>query len=116
MIGYDSLDRAIAYVNARPRPLALYYFGNYGDHTEQLLDQTIAGGVTINETLLHISQEHLPFGGVGASGMGAYHGKSGFDTFSQLKPIFRQSMFNGVFLLKPPYGRRFANMMKLMSR
>ena len=96
--------------------MALYYFGNDARHIECVLNQTVAGGVTVNETLLHISQEELPFGGVGASGMGAYHGKYGFDTFSKLKPIFYQSKFNALNLLKPPYGKRFAAMIKLLLK
>lgn len=113
---YDKLDEAIAYVNNRPRPLALYYFGHDSDARNRVLDQTIAGGVSINETILHISQEDLPFGGVGPSGMGAYHGKFGFDTFSKLKPIFHQSRFNGLFLFKPPYGKRFEALLKLLMK
>ena len=116
LVGYDSLNDAIEYVNNRPRPLALYYFGHHRAHIDQVLDQTTAGGVSVNETLMHLSQEDLPFGGVGASGMGAYHGKFGFDTFSKLKPIFHQSRFNGLFLFKPPYGRRFAAMIRLLMK
>jgi acyl-CoA reductase-like NAD-dependent aldehyde dehydrogenase len=113
---YASLDEAIDFINARPRPLALYYFGNDAMHLERVLTETVAGGVTINETLLHISQDALPFGGVGASGMGAYHGRSGFDTFSKLKPVFHQSRFNALGLLKPPYGRRVEAMLKLLLK
>ena len=116
LVGYQTLNEAIQYVNQHPRPLALYYFGDDKRHIERVLKETVAGGVTVNETLLHISQEDLPFGGVGASGMGAYHGKYGFDTFSKLKPIFYQSKFNGLNLLKPPYGRRFEAMIKLLLK
>jgi coniferyl-aldehyde dehydrogenase len=116
LVPYDNINEAIAYVNKRPRPLALYYFGNDSVERELVLDNTIAGGVSVNETIMHISQEDLPFGGVGASGMGAYHGKFGFDTFSKLKPIFHQSRFNGLFLLKPPYGKRFDAMVKLLMK
>ena len=116
LLPYETLDAAIAYVNDHPRPLALYYFGDDAQHIDRVLDQTVAGGVTVNETLLHISQEDLPFGGVGPSGMGAYHGKYGFDTFSKLKPVFYQSRFNGLNLLKPPYGRRFEAMIKLLLK
>lgn len=116
IVSYDSLDEAIAHINARPRPLSLYYFGHDRTAREQVLNQTIAGGVSVNETILHISQEDLPFGGVGASGMGAYHGKFGFDTFSKLKPIFHQSRFNGLDLFKPPYGKRFETLVKLLMR
>ncbi len=116
LVNYDTLDEAIKYVNARPRPLALYYFGHDGNDIKHVLDHTIAGGVSINETIMHISQEDLPFGGVGPSGMGAYHGKFGFDTFSKLKPVFRQSRFNGLFLFKPPYGKRFKALINLLMK
>ena len=116
LLPYDTLSDAIGYVNNHSRPLALYYFGEDTHHIERVLNETVAGGVTVNETLLHISQEDLPFGGVGPSGMGAYHGKYGFDTFSKLKPIFYQSKFNGLNLLKPPYGKRFEGMIKLLLK
>ena len=116
LVPYDNLDQAIAYINARPRPLALYYFGNFDDHIQRVLDETVAGGVTINDALLHISQDHLPFGGVGPSGMGSYHGKFGFDTFSQLKPIYHQPALNGLHLFKPPYGKRFESLIKFLLK
>ncbi len=116
LVPYDSFNAAIQYVNDHPRPLALYYFGRDQQNIERVLDETVAGGVTINETLLHISQDELPFGGVGPSGMGAYHGKFGFDTFSKLKPIFRQPKLNGLNLLKPPYGKRVEQMLKLLLK
>ncbi len=116
LVPYDNLDEAIRYVNARPRPLALYYFGNFDDHIQRVLNETVAGGVTINDTLLHISQESLPFGGVGPSGMGAYHGKHGFETFSKMKPIFHQSPVNGLALFKPPFGKRFDTLIKMLLR
>ena len=81
-----------------------------------MLNETVAGGVTINDTLLHISQEALPFGGVGPSGMGAYHGKHGFETFSKMKPIFHQSPLNGLALFKPPFGKRFDSLIKMLLR
>jgi coniferyl-aldehyde dehydrogenase len=116
LVPYDTFDTAIRYVNDHPRPLALYYFGRDSQNIERVLSETVAGGVTINETLLHISQDELPFGGVGPSGMGAYHGKFGFDTFSKLKPIFRQPKLNGLNLLKPPYGKRVEKMLKLLLK
>jgi coniferyl-aldehyde dehydrogenase len=116
LVPYDSIDAAIRYVNDHPRPLALYYFGRDSNNIERVLAETVAGGVTINETLLHISQDELPFGGVGPSGMGAYHGKIGFDTFSKLKPVFRQPKLNGLNLLKPPYGKRVEKMLKLLLK
>ena len=81
-----------------------------------MLARTTAGGVTINDTLLHIAQESLPFGGVGPSGMGQYHGYEGFLTFSKLKPVFRQSRFNAVGLFNPPYGPRTAKMIAMLKR
>jgi coniferyl-aldehyde dehydrogenase len=116
LVLYNDITDAIDYVNKRARPLALYYFGDNNAERELVLNNTVAGGVSVNETIMHISQEDLPFGGVGASGMGAYHGKFGFDTFSKLKPIFHQSRFNGLFLLKPPYGKRFDAMVKLLMK
>ncbi len=116
LLPYDSLDEAIAYVTARPHPLALYLFENDRALIDRVLNRTIAGGVTVNDTLYHIAQPHLPFGGVGASGMGGYHGEAGFRTFSHLKPVFRQARFNGVGLLNPPYGKRFGKMLNLLLK
>jgi coniferyl-aldehyde dehydrogenase len=113
---YGSLDQALAYVNAHPRPLALYLFEKNRATIDKVMANTVAGGVTINDTLLHIAQDDLPFGGVGASGMGAYHGEHGFETFSKMKPIFHQSAINGLSLFKPPYGKTFEAMMKLLVR
>jgi aldehyde dehydrogenase (NAD+)/coniferyl-aldehyde dehydrogenase len=76
----------------------------------------MAGGVTINETILHIAQDELPFGGVGASGMGHYHGEAGFTSFSKRKGVFVQSRLNGVRLFKPPYGKRVERLLKLILR
>jgi coniferyl-aldehyde dehydrogenase len=104
VITYKSLDEAIAYVNARPRPLALYYFDHSSKRVESVLARTTSGGVTVNDTLLHIAQNDLPFGGVGPSGMGSYHGFDGFLTFSKKKGIFEQSRFTTLGLLRPPYG------------
>jgi coniferyl-aldehyde dehydrogenase len=102
---YRDLDEAIGYINAKPRPLALYYFGTDASRQSEVLKRTTAGGVTINDTLLHYLQEDLPFGGVGPSGMGAYHGRDGFRTFSHQKAVVRQSRLNGSGLVKPPYGK-----------
>ena len=116
VIGYDELDGAIAYVNARPRPLALYVFDYERAAIDRVLERTVSGGVTVNDTILHIAQDDLPFGGVGASGMGAYHGRAGFETFSKMKPVFYQPRLNGLALLKPPYGKRFAWIAKWLTR
>jgi len=113
---YDSLDDAISYVASRPQPLALYLFEEDRSITEQVLARTHAGGVTLNDTLYHIAQHGLPFGGVGPSGIGGYHGEAGFRTFSHMKPVFRQSRINGAGMLNPPYGERFRKMVKLLMR
>jgi len=104
VVTYRSLDEAIEYVNARPRPLALYYFDRNSKRVEAVLARTTSGGVTVNDTLFHIAQNDLPFGGVGPSGMGSYHGFDGFLTFSKKKGVFLQSRFTTLGLLRPPYG------------
>jgi coniferyl-aldehyde dehydrogenase len=111
-----SLDQAIRYVNCRPRPLALYWFGSEIANRDRVLAETISGGVTINDTLLHIAQENLPFGGVGASGQGVYHGEHGFLTFSQEKPVYFQTTVNGASLLYPPYGRRVERILAWLKK
>ena len=116
VVGYGSIDEAIAYVNARPRPLALYYFGALDRDLEAVLARTISGGVTVNNTAFHVVQEDLPFGGVGTSGMGEYHGRAGFDTFSKLKPVFIDGRWSASSLLLPPYGRKFRAILKLLNR
>jgi coniferyl-aldehyde dehydrogenase len=104
VVTYRSIDEAIAYVDARPRPLALYFFGGNGEPRRKVLTGTTSGNVTINDTLLHYAQDDLPFGGVGASGMGAYHGVEGFKRLSHAKGIFEQSRWTMTTILRPPYG------------
>jgi coniferyl-aldehyde dehydrogenase len=116
ILSYKDLDAAIAYVNQHPRPLALYYFGHDGAARDRVLNETVAGGVTINDTILHIAQEELPFGGVGPSGMGHYHGIEGFRTFSKQKAVFYQSGLNGMSLFNPPYGALFERLTKFLIR
>ncbi|MFZ5542494.1 MAG: coniferyl aldehyde dehydrogenase [Pseudomonadota bacterium] len=116
IVPYDKVDEVFAFVNARPHPLALYWFDRDGPRIEQALRQLPAGGVTVNDTLLHITQHSMPFGGVGASGMGHYHGRWGFDTFSKLKPVFRQSRVNGMALFMPPYRPLMRRLLALMKR
>lgn len=113
IVEYSDIDDAIAYVNQRERPLALYWFGTDDPRRKRILHETVAGGVTINDCLVHIAQESQPFGGVGASGMGAYHGKWGFHTFSKDKPVFIQSRINSSAMLQPPYGPRFERILRL---
>ncbi len=93
-------------MNERDRPLALYWFGRDSASCDRVLARTISGGVTVNDCMLHVLQENLPFGGVGPSGMGAYHGEHGFRRFSHERAVFRvRGRFGGSFLVHPPYGR-----------
>lgn len=105
LIPYDRLEDALAYVNQRPRPLALYYFGYDPEEQQRVLEQTHSGGVCLNDTLLHVAQDDLPFGGIGPSGMGQYHGHEGFLTFSKAKAVFIKQRFNAARSIYPPYGR-----------
>ena len=105
LVTYRELDEAIDFVNARPRPLALYYFGSSAANRARVLARTTSGGVTINGTLLHYAQDDLPFGGVGPSGVGAYHGIEGFRRFSHQKAVFEPGRWNGGALLRAPFGR-----------
>ncbi len=116
LVPYRHLDEALGYVAEHPRPLAMYYFDNERARIERVLHDSIAGGVTVNDTMLHIAQDELPFGGVGASGMGQYHGEEGFNTFSKRKGVFVQSRLNGLSLFKPPFGRLVETLFKLMLR
>jgi coniferyl-aldehyde dehydrogenase len=116
IIPYDTLTEALAYINAHERPLALYWFGEDRAVRERVLAGTIAGGVSINDTLLHIAQEGLPFGGVGASGQGHYHGEFGFRQFSKEKPVFIQSRFSGGGIIRPPYKPSIERVLSWLSR
>jgi coniferyl-aldehyde dehydrogenase len=104
---YDGIEQAIGEVNRRDRPLGLYYFGSDEGERRRVLDTTISGGVTLDDVIFHISMEELPFGGVGPSGMGAYHGTEGFRTFSHAKAVYKQARLDVAKLagLKPPYGK-----------
>lgn len=116
VLPYDDVKDAVAFINAQPRPLALYWFDEDRSRAEWALQQTHVGGACVNETLMHVAQEELPFGGVGPSGMGHYHGKWGFDTFSKLTPVFHQSRLNAMNLFMPPYQPRVERLLKLMKR
>jgi len=116
VVTYGTLDEAIHRVNSRERPLSLYYFGDDATNRELVLNRTIAGGVTVNDCAWHFAQEEQPFGGVGASGMGAYHGEHGFRTFSKEKPVFFQPKRSGARLLYPPYGAVFNRMVAALKR
>jgi coniferyl-aldehyde dehydrogenase len=116
IVPYDTLQDALDYINGRERPLALYWFGQNSAIREQVLARTIAGGVSINDTLMHIAQEGLPFGGVGASGQGHYHGEFGFRQFSKEKPVFIQSRFSGGGIIRPPYKPSIERVLNWLSR
>jgi len=113
---YATLDDAIALVNGRPHPLAFYYFGRNPARRERVLRETLAGGVTVNDTLWHFAHEGLPFGGVGGSGFGAYHGERSFRTFSHEKSVFVQPRIAAARLLYPPYGKTFERALALLKR
>ncbi|NNN23011.1 MULTISPECIES: coniferyl aldehyde dehydrogenase [Pseudomonas] len=105
VIPYQTLDQALSYVNERDRPLALYFFGYDKREQDHVLAQTHSGGVCLNDTLLHVAQDDMPFGGVGPSGMGHYHGHEGFLTFSKAKGVFSKPRFNAARVIYPPYGK-----------
>jgi coniferyl-aldehyde dehydrogenase len=104
---YSNMDEAIDYVNAHDRPLGLYYFGSDKAEQDRVISRTVSGGVTVNDVIFHNAMEDLPFGGVGPSGMGNYHGADGFKTFSHMRAVYRQSGMDvaGIAGLKPPYGK-----------
>jgi coniferyl-aldehyde dehydrogenase len=108
---YQQVDAAVDYVNHRPRPLGLYYFGADSSERDMVLNRTTSGGVTVNDVVMHVSMEDLPFGGVGPSGMGSYHGYDGFKAFSHAKAVFTQAKFDLGAMLRPPYGERVEKMM-----
>ncbi|HEY1631611.1 MAG TPA: coniferyl aldehyde dehydrogenase [Rhizomicrobium sp.] len=108
---YDSVEEAIGYVNAHDRPLGLYYFGRDKTEQERVLTRTTSGGVSVNDVVMHVSMEDLPFGGVGPSGMGAYHGVDGFKTFSHAKAVFQQAKMDVTAMMRPPYGEKIQKMM-----
>ena len=107
---YQGIDQAIDYVNAHDRPLGLYYFGDDKAEREQVLGRTISGGVTINDVVFHVGIDDLPFGGIGPSGMGSYHGPEGFKTFSHARSIYTQPKIDVAKLagLRPPFGKATA--------
>ena len=115
---YDNLNETVDYVNNHDRPLGLYYFGTDQQETNEVLTKTTSGGVTLNDVVMHVAQEDLPFGGVGPSGMGAYHGEDGFRTFSHAKSVFKQATFNPAekLGLRPPYGKKLMGLLKAQMK
>ena len=114
--GFEDIDVVVQEINARPRPLAFYPFSNDADRVNDLLTRVMSGGVTVNDALFHVAQHDLPFGGVGASGMGHYHGHEGFVTFSKMRPIFYQTRMSSLMFMMPPYGKRFERILKFLMR
>ncbi len=105
LLEYDRLEEVAAAINAGDRPLALYPFSHDASKVQYLLDHVMSGGVSVNDALFHVAQHDLPFGGVGASGMGHYHGREGFETFSKMRPVFKQARFSALKMMGPPYGK-----------
>lgn len=104
---YTDVAEAVNYINAKPRPLGLYYFGEDSTETDNVLRQTTSGGATVNDVIFHVSMEDLPFGGIGPAGMGAYHGRDGFMEFSHKKAVYRQIKGEILAMMRPPYGAAF---------
>ncbi|MEL7481539.1 MAG: aldehyde dehydrogenase family protein, partial [Pseudomonadota bacterium] len=104
---YTDTREAIDYINRHDRPLGLYYFGEDAAEREQVLENTTSGGVTVNDVVFHVGQEDLPFGGIGPSGMGAYHGRDGFLEFSHRKAVYAQTGSELIAMIRPPYGEKF---------
>ncbi len=113
---YRSLDEVIEYVNSKDRPLGFYFFTNDKAREEKLLYGTISGGVTVNNCVLHVAQHDMPFGGIGASGMGQYHGYEGFLEFSKLRPVFTSPKMKGVEMFYPPYTKRHSRLFNLLLK
>ena len=116
IIAYTSIEEPIEAINAGPRPLALYPFSNDKPLVHHLLRHVMSGGVSVNDGLFHVGQHDLPFGGVGDSGMGHYHGHDGFVTFSKMRPVFYQAPFSAIKFLWPPYGKFATRYLDFLTR
>ena len=115
IVPYREPEEVIDYVNGRDRPLALYPFTNDKELAARYIDRIMSGGVTVNDALFHVAQHNLPFGGVGPSGMGHYHGYEGFITFSKLRPVYYQPGFTATKYLAPPYGKFADRMLNFLA-
>lgn len=113
---YDNFDDVVDSINIAPKPLALYYFGKNKTEQQRLIEETSSGGVTLNDVIMHYTADDLPFGGVGASGMGAYHGFDGFKNFSHARAIYKQSPFDLGATMRPPYGPVFQRMANILMK
>ncbi len=116
LLPYDMQDDAIGVIKSMPTPLVLYWFGSHVERREYILARTRSGSVAINETVLHAGIQALPFGGIGASGLGRYHGKAGFDAFTHERSIFHQARWSITKLLRPPFGYRAERILKVLLR
>ena len=115
VLEFEDINKVINYVNNREKPLALYYFSENKSNIDMILNSTTAGGVTINDTIIHVASSYLPFGGVGSSGMGAYHGKASFDTFTHMKSVIQRGTFIDVPIRYAPYGNKIDFIRKIMK-
>jgi len=119
VLTYNDHEEVVDYVNANDRPLALYPFTNDKKLAQMYIDRIMSGGVTVNDATFHVAQHDLPFGGVGPSGMGQYHGQEGFVAFSKMRPVFYQAGFSAMKFLQPPYGkladRAYALLLRIKS-
>jgi coniferyl-aldehyde dehydrogenase len=113
---YSALDEVISSINSGPRPLAVYPFSYQNDNVQYIIDHVMSGGVSVNDALFHVGQHDLPFGGVGDSGMGHYHGHEGFETFSKMRPVFYQTRLSSMRFLWPPYGKFAEGVLKFLIR
>jgi acyl-CoA reductase-like NAD-dependent aldehyde dehydrogenase len=115
IIPYQNLEEAVQFVQNKPNPLALYIFSSDKTFQQAIRDQVQAGGVTINDTLMHFTNSSLPFGGIGASGFGNYHGKAGFDAFSHQQSVMKRATWIDVPVRYPPYGQKIKLLKRLMK-
>jgi coniferyl-aldehyde dehydrogenase len=116
LVGYDRLDEAIDAINAGDRPLAVYPFSHDAAFVQTVLERVMSGGVSVNDALFHVAQHDLPFGGVGASGMGHYHGREGFEAFSKMRPVFHQARVSALKWIGPPYGKLTDFMLNFLTK
>lgn len=113
---YQDFDEVLSHINTNAKPLALYFFGKNGPQQRRIFEETSSGGVTVNDVIMHYTIDDLPFGGVGASGMGAYHGFDGFRQFSHARAVYHQSPLDIAGMLRPPYGAAFKKMTALLMK
>lgn len=116
VVPYDDWHAVVAGIQRGPRPLAIYPFTHDDAHLQHVMTHTLSGGVCVNDAVLHVAQSDLPFGGVGPSGMGHYHGREGFLNFSKLRPVFRQSRWSPTVWIRPPYGARLKALLRFLLR